>query len=56
MTHAQGEETAEDADNTEHDISAAAESLLDANSESQTMERVGPVDVLDEIMDHLLDR
>lgn len=60
MTHAQGEETVEDADNTEHDISAAAESLLDATSESHTHEHDAPEapddDVLDEIMDQLLDR
>lgn len=60
MTHAQGEETVEDADNTEHDISAAAESLLDATSESHTHEHDAPEapddDVLDEIMDQLLER
>lgn len=59
MTHAQGEETVEDADNTEHDISAAAESILDATSESHTQhdgaeERED--DGLDDIMDQLLER
>ena len=60
-THAQGEETAEDADNTEHDISCAAESL-DPTSESHTHEHEPAeegddgADVLEDIMDQLLDR
>jgi len=59
MTHAQGEETAEDADNTEHDISTAAESLLDTTSESHTheLEAGGDRDnALEELIDHLLER
>jgi hypothetical protein len=60
LTHAQGEETVEDADNTEHDISAAAESILDANSESHTHDQdiaeERDDDVLDDIMDQLLER
>lgn len=59
LTHAQGEETVEDADNTEHDISAAAESILDATSESHTHHDAAGEredDVLDDIMDQLLDR
>ncbi|XP_021962373.1 E3 ubiquitin-protein ligase HUWE1 isoform X3 [Folsomia candida] len=59
LTHAQGEETVEDADNTEHDISAAAESILDATSESHTHHDPAEEredDVLDDIMDHLLER
>ena len=56
-TRAQGEETVEDADNTEHDISAAAESL-DPISESHTQEHRIEQDeeALEEIMDQLLER
>jgi hypothetical protein len=54
-THAQGEETVEDAENTEHDISAAAESL-EPTSESQVQEGADDEAGLDDIMEQLLDR
>ncbi|KAJ9587850.1 hypothetical protein L9F63_018722, partial [Diploptera punctata] len=54
-THAQGEETVEDAENTEHDISAAAESL-EPTSESQVQEGGGDEGGLEDIMEQLLDR
>lgn len=54
-THAQGEETVEDAENTEHDISAAAESL-EPTSESQVQEGADDEAGLEDIMDQLLDR
>jgi hypothetical protein len=54
-THAQGEETVEDAENTEHDISAAAESL-EPTSESQVQEVADDEAGLEDIMEHLLDR
>jgi len=57
-TRAQGEETMEDADNTEHDISAAAESL-DPVSEIHTQEQdttEQDEEALEEIMDQLLER
>ncbi|XP_029040981.2 LOW QUALITY PROTEIN: E3 ubiquitin-protein ligase HUWE1 [Osmia bicornis bicornis] len=49
-THAVGEETNEDAENTEHDISVTAESL-EPTSESQVHEEA----VLEDIMDQLLE-
>jgi hypothetical protein len=54
-THAQGEETVEDAENTEHDISAAAESL-EPTSESQVQEGGDDEAGLEDIMEQLLDR
>lgn len=54
-THAQGEETVEDAENTEHDISAAAESL-EPTSESQVQEGADDEAGLEDIMEQLLDR
>ncbi|XP_014203791.1 E3 ubiquitin-protein ligase HUWE1 isoform X2 [Copidosoma floridanum] len=53
-TNAVGEETNEDAENTEHDISVNAESL-EPTSESQQHEE-GDVAVLEDIMDQLLER
>lgn len=53
-TNAQGEEVVEDTENTEHDISAAAESL-EPHSEGQAQEE-GDVAGLEDIMDQLLDR
>ncbi|XP_012277229.1 E3 ubiquitin-protein ligase HUWE1 isoform X2 [Orussus abietinus] len=52
-THAVGEETNEDAENTEHDISVNAESL-EPNSESHVHEE-GDEAALDDIMDQLLE-
>ena len=54
-THAQGEETVEDTENTEHDISAAAESL-EPTSESQVQEGADDEAGLEDIMEQLLDR
>lgn len=54
-THAQGEETVEDAENTEHDISAAAESL-EPTSDSQVQEGADDEAGLEDIMEQLLDR
>ncbi|GLH08141.1 uncharacterized protein GBIM_13439 [Gryllus bimaculatus] len=54
-THAQGEETVEDAENTDHDISGTAESL-EPTSESQVQEDVVDDAVLDDVMDQLLER
>lgn len=54
VTDAQGEEVSEDAENTDHDISATAESL-EPHSENQTQEE-GDVAGLEDIMDQLLDR
>lgn len=53
-THAVGEETIEDAENTEHDISVTAESL-EPTSESHVHE-VGDEAALEDIMDQLLER
>lgn len=53
-THAVGEETNEDAENTEHDISLNAESL-EPTSESQVHEE-GDEAALEDIMDQLLER
>ncbi|XP_029672475.1 E3 ubiquitin-protein ligase HUWE1 isoform X6 [Formica exsecta] len=52
-THAVGEETNEDAENTEHDISVTAESL-EPTSESQVHEE-GDEAALEDIMDQLLE-
>ncbi|XP_048511685.1 E3 ubiquitin-protein ligase HUWE1 isoform X4 [Athalia rosae] len=52
-THAVGEESNEDAENTEHDISIAAESL-EPTSESHVHEE-GDEAALDDIMDQLLE-
>lgn len=49
----QGEETIEDAENTEHDISAVASSL-EANPEVSTVHEEAD-NVLEHIMDQLLD-
>ncbi|XP_046406854.1 E3 ubiquitin-protein ligase HUWE1 isoform X2 [Ischnura elegans] len=57
-TRAHGEETMEDAENTENDISAAGESLephSDFQTTSQAMEE-GDETGLEDIMEHILDR
>ncbi|XP_068082120.1 E3 ubiquitin-protein ligase HUWE1 [Anabrus simplex] len=59
-THAQGEEIAEDTENTEHDISVAAE-IMDHTSPVQGQDGVdyiieNEVSGLVDVMDHLLDR